>query len=120
MLRTWCAKGSGAYIVAGDVNATLDHASLRAAVNGAQDVAAGCGQGFVATWPSAWPRWLGVQIDHVFTRGGPRAAGLRVLDLPGSDHRALLAQVVLPSDSQPRHRPPGTSPEARPGLHLRS
>ena len=49
MLRAWCVEGSGAHIVIGDVNATLDHAPLRVALNGAQDVAADRGQGFVAT-----------------------------------------------------------------------
>jgi len=55
------------------------------------------GEGLTSTWPTAWPRWLGVQIDHVLVSGGVRAAAARVLDLPGSDHRALLARVVLPS-----------------------
>jgi endonuclease/exonuclease/phosphatase (EEP) superfamily protein YafD len=97
MLRSWCGENSRAHIVVGDVNATLDHAPLRAALNGTRDVAADCGQGLIATWPSALPRWLGVQIDHVFTNGGPLPLSLRVLDLPGSDHRAIIAQVVLPA-----------------------
>jgi hypothetical protein len=90
--------------VVGDVNATLDHAPLRAALTGARDVAADCGQGLVATWPARLPRWMGVQIDHVFTSGGPRPLNFRVLDLPGSDHRALLAQVVVPAPPKIRHR----------------
>jgi endonuclease/exonuclease/phosphatase (EEP) superfamily protein YafD len=96
LLRTWLAEGRGPHIVAGDVNATLDHAPLRAAVDGARDVAADRGRGLVSTWPTAWPRWFGAQIDHVFTSGGVHPASARVLDLPGSDHRGLLARVVLP------------------------
>jgi endonuclease/exonuclease/phosphatase (EEP) superfamily protein YafD len=46
--------------------------------------------------PTGSPRWLGAQIDHVFTVGGPRATDVRVLGLPGSDHRALLTHLVLP------------------------
>jgi len=95
-LRQWCAEGGGPHLVVGDVNATLDHAPLRAATAGCTDAAAARGEGLVATWPTAWPRWLGVQIDHVFTSGGPVAASVQVLDLPGSDHRALLTRIVLP------------------------
>jgi endonuclease/exonuclease/phosphatase (EEP) superfamily protein YafD len=97
MLRKWCADGHGEHIVVGDVNATLDHAPLRSAVADCTDVAADRGQGLVATWPAKWPRWFGVQIDHVFTSGGLRPASATVLDMPGSDHRALLTQIVLPS-----------------------
>ena len=94
-LRRWCADGRGAHIVVGDVNATLDHAALRSAITGCTDAAADRGEGLVATWPTGWPRWLGAQIDHVFTVGGPRATDVQVLDLPGSDHRALLTHLVL-------------------------
>ncbi|WP_445190275.1 endonuclease/exonuclease/phosphatase family protein [Pseudonocardia sp. Cha107L01] len=95
-MRTLLGPDAGPHVVAGDVNATLDHAALRAATDGAQDVAAERGLGLVSTWPTAWPRWFGVQIDHVFTAGGVHPADARVLQLPGSDHRALLARLVLP------------------------
>jgi endonuclease/exonuclease/phosphatase (EEP) superfamily protein YafD len=96
LLRTWLGPGAGPYVVVGNVNATLDHAALRAATDGAQDVAAERGLGLVSTWPTAWPRWFGVQIDHVFTAGGVHPADARVLQLPDSDHRALLTRLVLP------------------------
>jgi hypothetical protein len=97
LLRTWLIESRSPHIVVGDVNATLDHAPLRAAIDGAPlDVAADRGQGLVSTWPTAWPRWFGAQIDHVFTSGGIHPAAARVLDLPGSDHRALLVRLVLP------------------------
>jgi hypothetical protein len=38
-------------------------------------------------------RWM--PEYHVFTSGRVRPAGAQILDLPGSDHRALLARVVL-------------------------
>lgn len=96
LLRTWLGEGRGPHVVVGDLNATLDHAPLRAATTGAVNVAAARGRGLTSTWPTTWPRWLGVQIDHVFVSGGVQPAEARVLDLPGSDHRALLAKVVLP------------------------
>lgn len=98
MLQQWCAPGRGSNIVIGDVNATLDHSPLRSGITGCTDAAADRGQGLVATWPSTWPRWFGVQIDHVFTAGGLRPKSLRVLDIPGSDHRALLGDWHFFSD----------------------
>ena len=97
ILRQWWAGGPGGRIVVGEVKATtLDHDPLRAAVAGCTNAAADRGQGVVATWPARWPRWFEVQIDNVFTDSGLRTGGLRVLDLPGSDHPALLTHIVLP------------------------
>jgi endonuclease/exonuclease/phosphatase (EEP) superfamily protein YafD len=95
-LRRWCAPGGGPIVVAGDLNATLDHAPLRADSSGCVDAAAATGRGLQPTWPTRWPGWLGVQIDHVFTSGGVAARTVSVLDLPGSDHRALLAELAVP------------------------
>lgn len=95
-LRRWCGTGHGPTILIGDFNSTLDHSSLRSAVKGCTDAAADRGQGLAATWPSYWPKWFGVQIDHVFTTGTLRPANLQVLDIPGSDHRALLTRVATP------------------------
>jgi endonuclease/exonuclease/phosphatase (EEP) superfamily protein YafD len=102
LLRQWCIERASPQIVIGDVNATLDHAPLRDAIVGGTDAAADRGGGLVATWPTSWPRSFGVQIDHVFTTGDLHPAGLRVVDLPGSDHRALLTQIVLPLADAPK------------------
>jgi endonuclease/exonuclease/phosphatase (EEP) superfamily protein YafD len=42
------------------------------------------------------PSWTGVQIDHVLGAGGVRPTSFEVLDLPGSDHRAVLSRVLVP------------------------
>jgi endonuclease/exonuclease/phosphatase (EEP) superfamily protein YafD len=93
-LRAWCRPPATPVVLAGDFNATLDHRGLRSL--GCTDVAAAAGRGLTGTWPTSLPAWLGVQIDHVLTGGGVTPAGARVLDLPGSDHRAVLARVTLP------------------------
>jgi endonuclease/exonuclease/phosphatase family metal-dependent hydrolase len=96
-LARWCA-GSGPAVVAGDLNATLDHSGLRAATAGCGDAAAQRGHGLTPTWPT-WPRlpsWLGVQIDHVLATEGIVAETFEVRTLPGSDHRAVLARLRLP------------------------
>ena len=94
-LQAWCGPGAGPVVLAGDFNATSDHSAFRSGTRGCADAGARTGQGLTATWNAAWPRWFGVQIDHVLTGGGPRALGMTVLDLPSSDHRAVLARVQL-------------------------
>jgi endonuclease/exonuclease/phosphatase (EEP) superfamily protein YafD len=81
----WTASGG---LVAGDVNATVDHRLLRAVGRSAGPVGA-------ATWPARLPRWAGIRIDHVLLPAGVRSADASVHDVPGSDHRAVLARVRL-------------------------
>jgi endonuclease/exonuclease/phosphatase (EEP) superfamily protein YafD len=84
-------------VLLGDFNATLDHAPMRRLLGtGYRDAAATMGTGLVPTWPfdgRAVPR---VTIDHVLAdrRVGIRAASVH--RVPGSDHRAVLAELVLP------------------------
>jgi endonuclease/exonuclease/phosphatase (EEP) superfamily protein YafD len=80
-------------IVAGDFNATVDHAQFRALLDhGYADAAEQSGSGYLPTYPN--DRWYGpvIGIDHVLSRG-LHAGSVRTFDLPGSDHRALLAQL---------------------------
>ncbi|GAA4863785.1 endonuclease/exonuclease/phosphatase family protein [Actinomycetospora straminea] len=93
-LARWCT-GDRPTVVAGDLNATLDHAELREAIEGCTDAASDVGAGLMGTWPSAAPRLLGVQIDHVLVSGGPTAREVDIVDVPGSDHRGILARVGL-------------------------
>ena len=96
-LDRWCANREiGPVIVAGDFNATLDHSICREGVTGCADAAAETGEGLVATWPTRFPRWFGVQIDHVLVTGGITAENTTVHDVPGSDHRAVVTRLRLP------------------------
>jgi endonuclease/exonuclease/phosphatase (EEP) superfamily protein YafD len=92
-LQNWCAPATGPAVIVGDFNATFDHREFRAGTAGCRDAGAVTGQGLTATWDAAWPHWFGAQIDHVLTGGGPQPVALQILDLPGSDHRALLARL---------------------------
>jgi endonuclease/exonuclease/phosphatase (EEP) superfamily protein YafD len=95
-LRQWCA-GPTPVIVAGDLNATLDHSALRAGMAGCADAADQRGAGLVPTWsPSPRTRPLGPQIDHVLTSAGIAAETFTTYDVPDSDHRAILARLRLP------------------------
>jgi endonuclease/exonuclease/phosphatase (EEP) superfamily protein YafD len=96
LLPTWCA-GSTPAIVAGDFNATLDHSLLRAGMVGCGDAASQRGDGLLPTWgPTDRTRTIGPQIDHVLATDGIEASSFRVVDLPGSDHHAILTTLRLP------------------------
>lgn len=91
--------GDPSVILAGDFNATLDHAQLRRLLRlGYVDAARQAGNGLVPTWgpePTGRPALL--TVDHVLV--DPRCAVLAtsVYPLAGSDHRALYAKIRLPS-----------------------
>jgi endonuclease/exonuclease/phosphatase (EEP) superfamily protein YafD len=90
------AAGSGAVVVAGDLNATFDMHPFRALLrNGYRDAAEQSGAGIAPTFPAdrRLPPFLA--IDHILTRSCT-ATSLRTIMLPGSDHRALVATVQLP------------------------
>lgn len=95
LLRELPDGGSGRLrLLVGDFNATLDHQALRELLDrGYQDAADVAGEGLTTTWPAGrrWPPE--VAIDHVLA---DRRAGIgRVVTrtVPGSDHRAVIADV---------------------------
>jgi endonuclease/exonuclease/phosphatase (EEP) superfamily protein YafD len=86
-------------ILAGDFNATLDHAELRRLIDtGYEDAAATVGAGLRPTWPQGRRIPPPVTIDHVLAdkRCGVRAVSIHTI--PGTDHRAVFAELVLPQD----------------------
>lgn len=88
-------------ILAGDFNATADHARFRRLLDsGYVDAADAAGVGLAPTWPTTRRRVPvpGVMIDHVLTDPRSAVTGAVVLDLPGSDHRAVVAALRLPAD----------------------
>jgi endonuclease/exonuclease/phosphatase (EEP) superfamily protein YafD len=94
-LSRWCA-GPGRTVIAGDLNATLDHSALRAGSAGCTDAAAARGAGLVPTWgPTAGTTVLGPQIDHVLATTGIDPSAFAVRDLPGSDHRIVVATLLV-------------------------
>lgn len=84
-------------LLLGDFNATLDHRTLRGLLeDGYADAAASTGNGLAPTWPVGRTR-PSITIDHVLLdrRLGVRSYAVRTL--PGSDHRAVIAELVLPT-----------------------
>ena len=84
-------------IVGGDFNATDDVSQLRDVLaSGYADAADQAGAGFTPTYPA--DHWWGpvLAIDHVLTRGAV-AHQVDSVSITGSDHRALVATVRLPT-----------------------
>jgi endonuclease/exonuclease/phosphatase (EEP) superfamily protein YafD len=99
-LESLPSAGEGTpWVLAGDFNGTLDQAEFRAVVDrGYNDAGEVTGKGLEPTFPTMGHRLLppSIAIDHVLADRRLGIAGYGVDDLPGSDHRAIQAQLVLP------------------------
>ncbi|MET9376044.1 endonuclease/exonuclease/phosphatase family protein [Streptomyces sp. NPDC002992] len=78
-------------LLAGDFNASQDHAAFRSLLD--------AGRLHDAARTPTWPREARlppyVQIDHVLVSDDFRVRAVRFLDLAGTDHRAVLAELDL-------------------------
>jgi endonuclease/exonuclease/phosphatase (EEP) superfamily protein YafD len=96
VLRQWCAQNPPT-IVAGDFNATTDHADFRYALgSNCRSVASLTGGGLIGTWPSDRPALTRTQIDHVLFTRQLEPVGFTTYAIEGSDHRAVVAAVAVP------------------------
>ena len=85
-------------VLAGDFNATLDHPGLRDLLaRGWVDAGAARGAGLLPTWRASRLPLVVLTLDHVLV--DPRASVLdyAVVDIAGSDHRAVYTQIALPA-----------------------
>jgi endonuclease/exonuclease/phosphatase (EEP) superfamily protein YafD len=90
--------GSGAVIVAGDLNSTYDMQPFRRLLDvGYRDAAEQAGAGLTRSFPSL--PWYGpvFGIDHVLIRNATATAA-QTVPVPGSDHRGLFTVVEIPVD----------------------
>jgi endonuclease/exonuclease/phosphatase (EEP) superfamily protein YafD len=84
-------------IVAGDLNATLDHSELRDVLDrGYVDAADEVGEGLTPTYPADGMFPPPITIDHVLVDKRIEALDVSVHDVAGSDHRALIAELAVP------------------------
>jgi len=85
---------AGPEITAGDFNATLDHRELRRVLDrGWRDAADAVGAGLRPTWPVG-RRVFGIAIDHVLAGPGLGVHRYAIHEVPGTDHRAVVAELV--------------------------
>jgi endonuclease/exonuclease/phosphatase (EEP) superfamily protein YafD len=90
--------GSGAVIVAGDMNATYDMRPFRRLLDeGYRDAAEQAGAGLTRSFPSRPWRGPVFGIDHVLVRNCT-ATGAQTVLVPGSDHRGLFTVIEIPVD----------------------
>ncbi len=97
------AEASDADLVIGDLNATVDHEPMRRLADaGYRSATELANEGWQPTWPAYGvvhvaglevPRL--VQIDHVLVGPGLAALGTHTLAIPGTDHRALVAELAV-------------------------
>jgi endonuclease/exonuclease/phosphatase (EEP) superfamily protein YafD len=90
--------GSGAVIVAGDLNSTYDMRPFRRLLDeGYRDAAEQAGAGLTRSFSTR--SWSGplFGIDHVLIRNASAVAA-QTVPLPGSDHLALFTVVRIPVD----------------------
>jgi endonuclease/exonuclease/phosphatase family metal-dependent hydrolase len=102
------APGDSPCVLAGDFNATLDHAQFRRLLRrGYADAASGAGHGLSLTWgPRPGQRPALLAIDHVLIDRRCAVLTTSAHLLPGSDHRALYAELRLPAPRSGGDQPP--------------
>jgi endonuclease/exonuclease/phosphatase family metal-dependent hydrolase len=89
-------------LLLGDFNASLDHEELRRILDSRYvDAADAVGNGLTPTWPQGRLIPPSVTIDHVLVDERVRVQAVHIRELPGSDHRAVTADLILPT-AEPR------------------
>jgi endonuclease/exonuclease/phosphatase (EEP) superfamily protein YafD len=94
------APGKLPRVVAGDFNATADHAVFRGVLRrGYADAAIQTGTALTRTWgrPGMAPL---LTLDHVLASRGCAVLACAVHAIPGSDHRAVYAEIRVPAAGQ--------------------
>ncbi|WP_406171697.1 endonuclease/exonuclease/phosphatase family protein [Streptomyces sp. NBC_00996] len=95
-LRDYAAHGSGPTIMAGDFNASQDHAAFRRVLDtGLRDSARLAGDPRTPSWPARTTPTLGAQIDHVLVSEDFSANKATFPRITGTDHRALVVDLTL-------------------------
>ncbi|SEH46268.1 Uncharacterized conserved protein YafD, endonuclease/exonuclease/phosphatase (EEP) superfamily [Mycolicibacterium rutilum] len=95
-LQQIAADSPGPVLVAGDLNSTPDMREFRALLrDGYRDAAEQAGAGLTRTHPADIAVPPVFALDHILTRDAT-ATSVRTVSIPGSDHRALVADIVLP------------------------
>lgn len=102
-------------VLAGDFNATFDHAALRAVLGlGYDDAARATGRGMSWTWRPLRVPFPRLVLDHVLVDRRIGVASVAFVSVAGSDHRAVVAELVLP----PRLTRPACSPSGPGGQEV--
>jgi endonuclease/exonuclease/phosphatase family metal-dependent hydrolase len=102
------ASRPGNHLLMGDYNSTFDHSEFRDVLDSALtddaqggskliDVGTASGGRFSPTWPMEGPPLPGIVIDHMVTTPRIASSDYAVRQVPGSDHAAIMATLVIPA-----------------------
>jgi endonuclease/exonuclease/phosphatase (EEP) superfamily protein YafD len=95
-------------VLAGDFNATPDHAAFRRLLRrGWVDAARVTGRALRPTWAPLRAPVPRLTLDHVLVDPRIGVTSLEVVHVPRSDHRALVADLRLPPGRVPGEESPG-------------
>ncbi|WP_405673807.1 endonuclease/exonuclease/phosphatase family protein [Streptomyces sp. NBC_01530] len=95
-LRDTAAATRTPMVLAGDFNASQDHAAFRRILDtGMRDAARLAGHDRTPSWPARTAPTFGAQIDHVLVSRDFSASSARFVGVAESDHRALLVDITL-------------------------
>jgi len=96
-------------VLAGDFNATLDHAAFRDVLSlGYADAALGAGTSLNPTWGMPGKNPV-LTLDHVLVDTDCAVLDSSVHLIPGSDHRAVYAEIQLPELESESDSPQGSA-----------
>jgi endonuclease/exonuclease/phosphatase (EEP) superfamily protein YafD len=97
-LESLPSAGTGApWLLAGDFNATLDHAELRSVLDrGYTDAGDATGMGLEPTWPAGRTVPPLITIDHVLVDSRLEVLDYELEDVAETDHRAIFSEVGIP------------------------
>jgi hypothetical protein len=101
-LTRWVHRTRGPVVLAGDFNASVDHPGMRELLaGGLRDAHEAAGAGRPPTWPHG--RWVPafVQLDHVLVRGVDVDSADETR-IPGTDHDAVIVDLVVPVHTSSR------------------
>ncbi|GGL09035.1 endonuclease [Sphaerisporangium melleum] len=85
-------------ILAGDFNASLDHAEMRGVVaRGYRDAGDVTGRGLTPTWPAGRKLPPMITIDHVLADRRVSVLDYQVYTVPRTDHRTVITRLSLPA-----------------------
>jgi endonuclease/exonuclease/phosphatase (EEP) superfamily protein YafD len=91
------APGGLPRVLAGDFNATVDHAAFRRVLRlGYADAALQAGNALTPTWGPPGRGAAVLTLDHVLVDRSCAVLASSVHVVPGSDHRAVYAEIQLP------------------------
>jgi len=95
-LRDYAARSESPTLIAGDFNASQDHAAFRHILDtGLRDSSRLAGSPRSPSWPARTAPTLGAQIDHVLVSEDFSANEATFVHITDTDHRALVVDLTL-------------------------